>query len=142
MKIVALLLSLFAFNAFSEVYVCNTTATGAGYRIEVQVNFNQPMAPYKVFQWSSAPPPALGERLILKGRGDLKIIQNIPRTKMGLQEDYTKWIITSPDLSLNFIHYGAAHKYGRIGTVGGGLTGSFSLNKMRVGGNLNCMKKH
>ena len=60
---------------------------------------------------------------------------------MGLQEDYTKWIITSPDLSLNFIHYGAAHNFGRVGTVGGGLSGTFSLNKMRVSGNLSCMKK-
>jgi hypothetical protein len=142
MRIVALFFSLFAFNAFSEVYICNTTQIGAGYRIEVQVNFNQPMAPYKVFQWSSAPPPAFGEKLVLQGRGDLKIIQNIPRTQRGLQEDYTKWIITSPDLSLNFIHYGAAHRFSRIGTVGGGLSGSFSLNKMRVSGNLSCLKKN
>ncbi len=141
MKKVTVLLSLFAFNAFSDVYVCNTTQMGAGYRIEVQVNFNQPMAPYKVFEWSSAPPPAFGEKLILQGRGDLNIIQKIPRTQMGRQEDYTKWIITSRDLSLDFIHYGTAHKYAKIGTVGGGLSGSFKLNRKRVSGNLSCMKK-
>lgn len=142
MKIIAMLLSLFTLNAHAEVFICNTPELGAGYKIEVETHFNQPVARYKVSRWSSAPPPAYGERVILEGRGDLVVLQKIPRAGMrGPQEDYTKWIVSSPDLSLNFTHYGVTHGFAKIGVVGGGLPGNFTLSKMNVSGNLRCLKK-
>ena len=142
MKMLSLIFSFFAINAYAETFICNTPGLGAGYRIEIETHFNQPVARYKVVKWSSAPPPAFGEKVILKGNGDFVILQKIPRAEIkAKQEDYTKWILTSPDLSLNFIHYGVANAFGKVGKVGGGLPGDFSLNKMKVSGQIGCLKK-
>ncbi len=142
MKIIALPILLLTFNAFAEIFICNTQELGAGYRIEVETHFNQPVARFKVFKWSSAPPPAFGDKLILQGRGDLTINQKIPRTKLkGPQEDYTKWNINSPDIFINFIHYGVAHTFGKVGTLGAGLPGNFLLKKSNLTRNISCQKK-
>jgi len=142
MKMLSLIFSLFALNAYADNFICNTPGLGAGYRIEIQTHFNQPIARFKVVKWSSAPPPAFGEKIILKGQGDLVILQKIPRAEIkAKQEDYTKWIISSPDLSLNFIHYGVANAFGKVGKVGGGLPGDFTLPKLNVSGRIDCLRK-
>lgn len=142
MKILALGFWFFSLSAYAEIFVCNTPQLGAGYTIEVETHFNQPIARYKVTRWSSAPPPAGGEKVILQGRGDLVVLQKIPRAGMrGPQEDYTKWIVSSSDLSLNFIHYGTTHGFAKIGVSGGGLPGNFTLSKLNISGNLRCLKK-
>jgi hypothetical protein len=142
MKMLSLIFSFFALNAYADTFICNTPGLGAGYRIEIQTIFNQPIARFKVFRWSSAPPPAFGEKVILRGQGDLVILQKIPRAEIkAKQEDYTKWIISSPDLSLNFVHYGVANAFGKVGKVGSGLPGDFNLNKMKVAGRIECLRK-
>ena len=142
MKLITLFFSLFALNASADIFICNTTQVGAGYRIEVETLFNQPVARFKVVKWSSAPPPAFGEKVILQGRGDLEVQQRMERMHMkGAQQDYTKWIVNSPDLSINFTHYGVEQRFGKIATAGGGLPGEFSLNKLNVKGNVTCLKK-
>jgi hypothetical protein len=142
MKIFALVFSLFTLTAQAEIFICNTQELGSGFELEIETHFNQPVARYKVSQWSSAPPPAGGQKVILQGRGDLVVLQKIPRQGMrGAQEDYTKWIITSPDLSVNFTHYGVAHSFAKIAVAGGGLPGNFSLPKKNVSRNIRCLKK-
>jgi hypothetical protein len=142
MKMLSLIFSFFALNAYADTFICNTPGLGAGYRIEIQTIFNQPIAHFKVVKWSSAPPPAFGEKVILRGQGDLVILQKIPRAEIkAKQEDYTKWIISSPDLSLNFVHYGVANAFGKVGKVGSGLPGEFNLNKMKVAGRIECLRK-
>jgi hypothetical protein len=142
MKMLSLIFSFFALNAYADTFICNTPGLGAGYRIEIQTIFNQPIARFKVVRWSSAPPPAFGEKVILQGQGDLEILQKIPRGEIkAKQEDYTKWIISSPDLSLNFVHYGVANAFGKVGKVGSGLPGDFNLNKMKVAGRIECLRK-
>lgn len=143
MKMLTLFFSLFAWNAFADVFICNTPGLGAGYRIEIRTFFNQPVARYDVIRWSSAPPPAFGEKVLIKNApANIEIQQKIPRDRIKThQEDYTKWNFNSADLSLNFTHYGVANAFGKVGKVGSGLPGDFILKKLNVSGRIECMRK-
>ncbi len=143
MKMLTLIFSLFALNAYADYFICNTPGLGAGYRIEIQTFFNQPVARYKVIRWSSAPPPAFGEKVLINNAPvNLEILQKIPRDRIKAhQEDYTRWVFTSKDLSLNFTHYGVANAFGKVGKIGSGLPGEFILKNLNVSGRIECLRK-
>jgi len=143
MKMLTLFFSLFAWNAFADVFICNTPGLGAGYRIVIRTNFNTPVARYDVIRWSSAPPPAFGEKVLIQNApANIEIQQRIPRDRIKTHhEDYTKWIFTSADLDLNINHYGVANAFGKIGKFGSGLPGDFDLKKLKVKGRVDCMRK-